>query len=242
VSVQAGSVMKIRHCAPAGVESPDERAITFAANSIARAGAIADYAEDAVDEHEFIHEALGFPSRLSLIRSSGTFSLCTPCGRQREKEKRPYPFQPKTRRSLMNVPKILYTATATARGGREGHIRSSDGVLDLALKLPKELGGPGGAGSNPEQLFAAGYAACFEGAIRFVAGQRKIAIKDAEVTGRVGIGPRDTTGFGIAVELDVSLPVIDPAVAQDLIDTAHRDICPYSHATRGNVDVKIALV
>jgi lipoyl-dependent peroxiredoxin len=142
----------------------------------------------------------------------------------------------------MSVTRILYTATATAKGGREGHIHSSDGVLDFDLKVPKELGGPGGAGSNPEQLFAAGYAACFEGAIRFVAGQRKIAIRDASVTGRVGIGPREPSGFGIAVELDVSLPGIEPAIAQDLVDTAHRDICPYSHATRGNVDVKIALV
>jgi Ohr subfamily peroxiredoxin len=142
----------------------------------------------------------------------------------------------------MSINKILYTATATAKGGREGHIHSSDGVLDFDLKVPKELGGPGGAGSNPEQLFAAGYSACFEGAVRYVAGQRKIALKDASVTGHVGIGPREPTGFGIAVQLEVSLPGLDRAVAQDLIDTAHRDICPYSHATRGNVDVKITLV
>ena len=142
----------------------------------------------------------------------------------------------------MSINKILYTATATAKGGREGHIHSSDGVLDFDLKVPKELGGPGGAGSNPEQLFAAGYSACFEGAVRYVASQRKIALKDASVTGHVGIGPREPTGFGIAVQLEVSLPGLDRAVAQDLIDTAHRDICPYSHATRGNVDVKITLV
>lgn len=143
----------------------------------------------------------------------------------------------------MSVSKILYTATATAKGGRAGHIKSSDGVLDFDLKVPKELGGPGGLGSNPEQLFAAGYSACFEGAIRFVAGQKKIAIPaDTSVTGHVGIGPREPTGFGIAVELEVNLPGLDRAVAQDLIDTAHRDICPYSHATRGNVDVKITLI
>ena len=142
----------------------------------------------------------------------------------------------------MSINKILYTAIATAKGGREGHIHSSDGVLDFDLKVPKELGGPGGAGSNPEQLFAAGYSACFEGAVRYVAGQRKIALKDASVTGHVGIGPREPTGFGIAVQLEVSLPGLDRAVAQDLIDTAHRDICPYSHATRSNVDVKITLV
>jgi Ohr subfamily peroxiredoxin len=142
----------------------------------------------------------------------------------------------------MSVSKILYTATATAHGGREGHIRSSDGVLDLDLRIPKEMGGPGGAATNPEQLFAAGYAACFEGAVRFVARQRKIELKDAGVTAHVGIGPREPTGFGIAVQLDVSLPGIDRAVAQELADTAHRDICPYSHATRGNVEVKINLV
>lgn len=142
----------------------------------------------------------------------------------------------------MSVSKILYTATATAHGGREGHIRSSDGVLDHDLRIPKEMGGPGGAATNPEQLFAAGYAACFEGAVRFVARQRKVELKDAGVTAHVGIGPREPTGFGIAVQLDVSLPGIDRAVAQELVDTAHRDICPYSHATRGNVDVKITLV
>lgn len=142
----------------------------------------------------------------------------------------------------MSVSKILYTATATAHGGREGHIRSSDGVLDHDLRIPKEMGGPGGAATNPEQLFAAGYAACFEGAVRFVARQRKVELKDAGVTAHVGIGPREPTGFGIAVQLDVSLPGIDRAMAQELVDTAHRDICPYSHATRGNVDVKINLV
>lgn len=142
----------------------------------------------------------------------------------------------------MSIKQVLYTATATAKGGREGHIRSSDGILDIDLKVPKELGGPGGAGSNPEQLFAAGYAACFEGAIRFLASQKKIAINHASVTAHVGIGPHQPAGFGIAVKLDVSLPDLDKAVAQELIDTAHHDICPYSHATRGNVDVEITLV
>ncbi|MDG2537339.1 organic hydroperoxide resistance protein [Dyella jiangningensis] len=142
----------------------------------------------------------------------------------------------------MNISKILYTATATVTGGREGHAKSDDGVLDLQLVVPKGLGGPGGAGSNPEQLFAAGYAACFEGAVRFVARQKGVTLKDASVTAHVGIGPREPTGFGIAVKLDVSLPGIDHAVAQDLVDTAHNDICPYSHATRDNVDVQITLV
>ena len=141
----------------------------------------------------------------------------------------------------MNPSKILYTATATAKGGREGHVRSDDGLVDLDLRLPKEMGGAGGA-SNPEQLFACGYAACFEGAVRHVASKRDIKLTDASVTAHVGIGPRDPTGFGIAVQLDVSLPGIERSVAQELIDTAHNDICPYSHATRGNVDVKIKLV
>ena len=137
---------------------------------------------------------------------------------------------------------VLYTATASAKGGREGHIRSSDGVLEADLKIPRELGGPGGPGTNPEQLFAAGYAACFEGAMRFVARQREVEISDAGVTAHVGIGPRRPTGFGIRVRLEASLPGIDRAVAQDIVDTAHRDICPYSHATRGNVEVEIALI
>jgi Ohr subfamily peroxiredoxin len=141
----------------------------------------------------------------------------------------------------MSIDKILYTATATAKGGREGHVRSSDGLVDIDLRPPKEMGGAGG-GSNPEQLFAAGYAACFEGAVRHVASQRKIKLNDASVTAHVGIGPREPTGFGIAVELDVSLPGVERSVAQELVNTAHNDICPYSHATRGNVDVQIKLV
>lgn len=141
----------------------------------------------------------------------------------------------------MSIDKILYTATATAKGGREGHVRSSDGLVDIDLRLPKEMGGAGG-GSNPEQLFAAGYAACFEGAVRHVASQRKIKLNDASVTAHVGIGPREPTGFGIAVELDVSLPGVERSIAQELVNTAHNDICPYSHATRGNVDAQIKLV
>ncbi|HEX7816940.1 organic hydroperoxide resistance protein [Dyella sp.] len=141
----------------------------------------------------------------------------------------------------MSLEKVAYTATATAKGGREGHIHSSDGVLDFDLRVPKEMGGPGGAGSNPEQLFAAGYAACFEGAVRFVAREKKVPLQDASVTAHVGIGPRKPTGFGIAVKLEVNLPGIDRTVAQELVDIAHRDICPYSHATRNNVDVDISL-
>lgn len=143
---------------------------------------------------------------------------------------------------MSNPTKVLYTATATAKGGREGHIRSNDGILDFDLKVPKELGGPGEPGSNPEQLFAAGYAACFEGAVRYVANQKKVTLTDASVTGHVGVGPRESTGFAIAVMLEVHLQGVTRPVAQELIDIAHRDICPYSHATRGNVDVRVQLV
>lgn len=138
---------------------------------------------------------------------------------------------------------ILYTATATAKGGREGHIRSADGVLEADLIVPKELGGPGGPGTNPEQLFAAGYAACFEGAVRFAAREAKVKLgPDTSVTAHVGIGPREAGGFQIAVRLEPHLDGVDAETAQQLVNTAHEKICPYSHATRGNVDVTITLV
>lgn len=138
--------------------------------------------------------------------------------------------------------KILYTAEATARGGRDGRTRSSDGVLDIPLSVPKEMGGAGKPGSsNPEQLFAAGYAACFEGAVRYVARQEKVDIQESSVTARVGIGPRDAGGFGIKVDLMLTLPGIDRATAERLARTAHEQICPYSHATRGNVDVHVSV-
>jgi Ohr subfamily peroxiredoxin len=143
---------------------------------------------------------------------------------------------------MNNPTTVLYTATATAKGGREGHIHSSDGVLDFDLQVPKELSGPGGRGSNPEQLFAACYSACFEGAVRYVAHEKKVILKDASVTGHIGVGPRAPVGFAIQVRLEVSLPGIDRALAQELIDVAHHDICPYSHATRDNVDVQIKLI
>lgn len=137
---------------------------------------------------------------------------------------------------------ILYTAEATSTGGRDGRSRSSDGVLDIPLSVPKELGGAGKPGhSNPEQLFAAGYSACFESAVRYVAGQQKVAVKDSSVTARVGVGPRDAGGFGIQVWLTVSLPGIERPVAEGLVKTAHEQICPYSHATRGNVEVTVTL-
>ena len=134
----------------------------------------------------------------------------------------------------------LYTAEATATGGRQGHVRSSDGVIDLDLALPKEMGGAGGARSNPEQLFAAGYAACFQSALGAVARGESTSVDDSRVTGRVGIG-RDDTGFGIQVELVVSIPGVERSHAEALVTKAH-ELCPYSKATRGNVEVTLTVV
>ena len=141
----------------------------------------------------------------------------------------------------MTIEKIAYRAHATATGGREGHAASSDGALDVKLSTPTELGGPGGDGTNPEQLFAAGYSACFLGAMKHVASQEKIQLpEDVKVDGHVGIGPIPT-GFGIEVELQISLPGMDKAQAQSLVDKAHI-VCPYSNATQGNIDVTLTLV
>ena len=142
---------------------------------------------------------------------------------------------------MTNTPdKITYTARATAKGGRSGHSASDDGKVDVQLTAPTELGGPG-TGTNPEQLFAAGYSACFIGAMKFVAARDKIAIPaDAAVDGSVGIG-QIPNGFGIEVELKISLPGLDRAEAQALVDKAHI-VCPYSNATRNNIDVKLTIV
>ncbi|HOA99980.1 MAG TPA: organic hydroperoxide resistance protein [Casimicrobium huifangae] len=140
----------------------------------------------------------------------------------------------------MSLEKVLYRAQATSTGGREGTSRSSDGILDVKLTTPKELGGNGLPGTNPEQLFAAGYSACFLGALKFVAGKAKVALPaDTTITGDVGIGPLPT-GFGIEVTLTVAIPGVDRAVAQGLVDQAHI-VCPYSNATRGNIDVTLKL-
>ncbi|WP_242165201.1 organic hydroperoxide resistance protein [Lysobacter sp. M15] len=140
----------------------------------------------------------------------------------------------------MSVQNILYTAQATAVGGREGRAVSSDGVLDVALSTPRELGGAGGSGTNPEQLFAAGYSACFLSALKYVAGQEKTALPaESQVTGRVGIGPIPT-GFGIQAELTISVPGMSRERLQALVDKAHV-VCPYSNATRGNIDVSLLL-
>ncbi len=136
--------------------------------------------------------------------------------------------------------KALYTATATATGGRDGRAVSDDGILDVKLTTPRELGGQGGEATNPEQLFAAGYSACFIGALKFVAGQRKQALPaDSSITGKVGIG-QIPGGFGLEVELQISLPGLDRAVAEELVAAAHQ-VCPYSNATRGNIDVRLTV-
>ncbi len=138
--------------------------------------------------------------------------------------------------------KTLYTTKATATGGRSGSAKTADGAFAVTLTTPKELGGPGGAGNNPEQLFAAGYSACFLGAIKFVAGQKKVKVaEDSTVTATVGIGPRDDgTGFGLDVELEIALPGLERDVAQAIVDQAHI-VCPYSHATRNGLDVRLTL-
>ena len=135
----------------------------------------------------------------------------------------------------------IYTASATASGdGRNGHVRSSDGVLDFDLAVPKEMGGPGGAHSNPEQLFAAGYAACFHGALKLVARNQKIDLTDTAITVDVGIGPLPTGGFGLSVTIEAELPGLDEATAKAVLDAAHQ-LCPYSNATRGNMDVTLSV-
>ena len=136
---------------------------------------------------------------------------------------------------------VVYTASATATGdGRSGHTRSSDGVLDLDLAVPKEMGGPGGAFTNPEQLFAAGYAACFHSALKLVAAKQKITLTDTAITVDVGIGPNAQGGFGLQVAIEAELPGLDEATAKALLDTAHQ-VCPYSNATRGNVEVSLVV-
>ena len=141
----------------------------------------------------------------------------------------------------MSIEKVLYTAHATATGGRDGRAVSSDNVLDVKLTTPRELGGAGGEGTNPEQLFAAGYSACFIGALKFVAGKEKIALPaDTSIEGSVGIGPIPT-GFGIEAELRIRAPGVPRETLEALVEKAHQ-VCPYSNATRGNIDVKLVVV
>jgi len=133
---------------------------------------------------------------------------------------------------------VLFRAEATAWGGREGRAASSDGVLDVQLVIPKELGGPGGTGTNPEQLFAAGYAACFHSALKLVAAKKKVDVSSSAVTVRVGIGPNDAGGFGLTAAIEAELPGLDRQAALDLVEAAHQ-VCPYSNATRGNIEVSL---
>jgi osmotically inducible protein OsmC len=136
--------------------------------------------------------------------------------------------------------KVLYTAEATVKGGRAGHARSSDGRLDIDLSPPPEMGGAGGEGTNPEQLFAAGYAACFQSALIGVAQGAGLDLSDSQITGRVGIGPTGHGGFSLQVELAIDAPSLPPEQASELIGKAHAR-CPYSNATRGNVEVTFTL-
>ena len=137
---------------------------------------------------------------------------------------------------------VLYTTTGTATGGRDGQAKTADGSLDIKLTAPKELGGPGGEGTNPEQLFACGYSACFLGAMQFVGGQEGIKVPaETKVTATISLGKRDDgQGFNISADLDVNLPGVDQVDDEKLVEKAHV-VCPYSYATKGNVDVNTTL-
>jgi lipoyl-dependent peroxiredoxin len=135
--------------------------------------------------------------------------------------------------------KVLYTAAATARGGRDGLVRSSDGVLEIALKTPKEMGGAGGVGTNPEQLFAGGYAACFESALRLVARLQGKPVKDASITAHVSLSVTEDKRYVLGVELRGKVDALSQEETLALMHAAH-EVCPYSNATRGNIDVKLA--
>ena len=141
---------------------------------------------------------------------------------------------------MRNQPEILYTAEATATGGREGHARTSDGRVDVDLDVPSEMGGKGGPGTNPEQLFAAGYAACFQSALIRIAFGRKLDLTGSRVTARVGIGPVNEGGFGLAAALDLDAPQVGHDEAFELMRRAH-EACPYSRATRGNITVTLTV-
>jgi osmotically inducible protein OsmC len=136
--------------------------------------------------------------------------------------------------------KVLYTAAATATGGRNGQVKSSDGVLDLEVRMPKALGGTQDGYTNPEQLFAAGYSACFDSALNLVIKTGKIATGITTVTAEVSIGQNDTGGFGLAVKMAVNIPGVDQQQAEELVAKAHQ-ICPYSNATRGNMEVILSV-
>ena len=149
------------------------------------------------------------------------------------------PLRQKGRAMPVNA---IYHTTAIATGGRDGHARTLDGALEVKLAVPKEMGGPGGPGNNPEQLFAAGYSACFLGAVKAVARKGGQSVSaEATVTATIGFGPRSEGGFGITAELAISLPGMAHDEAVKLVEAAHQ-VCPYSNATRNNVDVKLSVV
>ncbi len=136
---------------------------------------------------------------------------------------------------------VIYKTNATATGGRDGSAKSDDGSVDVKLVVPKEMGGPGGVGANPEKLFAAGYSACFLGAMKAVSGTVDVKVPaDATVTAEIGFGPRSEGGYGITANLTISMPGVEQADAQRLVEAAHA-VCPYSNATRGNVDVGLTV-
>ena len=132
----------------------------------------------------------------------------------------------------------MYTAVATATGGRNGHVKSDNGVLDLQVRMPKALGGRDDENTNPEQLFAAGYAACFDSALNLILKQARIKTGETSVTAKVSLGQTENGGFGLAVEMAVNIPNISHEEAQDFVEKAHQ-VCPYSNATRGNIEVKL---
>ena len=136
---------------------------------------------------------------------------------------------------------VIYKTSATATGGRDGAARSDDGSVDVKLVVPKEMGGPGGVGANPEKLFAAGYSACFLGAMKAVSGKVGVSVPaDATVTAEIGFGPRSEGGYGITANLTIAMPGVDKADAERLVAAAH-EVCPYSNATRNNVDVGLTV-
>ena len=136
---------------------------------------------------------------------------------------------------------VIYKTSATATGGRDGSAQSDDGSVDVKLVVPAEMGGPGGVGANPEKLFAAGYSACFLGAMKAVSGKEGVRVpQDATVTATIGLGPRSEGGYGITADLHIDMPGVDRADAERLVAAAH-EICPYSNATRGNIDVSLTV-
>ena len=141
----------------------------------------------------------------------------------------------------MGIEKVVYRASARATGGRDGRGASSDGSLDLKLSTPKELGGAGGEGTNPEQLFAVGYAACFHSALKVVGRREKVDVDGSTVDAEVGIGPEDDGGFALQVALTAALPHVDQEAAERIVAAAHQ-VCPYSNATRGNIDVTVRAI